>query len=154
MTNRDKNIAILVYIILGVIIFTSFSSFALNVLKYLKQDHETKDLFSNIFGLFCIGSFYYKYFPAYINNKSDITLEKIIQLKKCLKNMIWIAGLFCAMLTILQIGFLFSAYKEAVPPLLYTANLLLVIFILWATKYFNTLLKRSNYPEEITSPIN
>jgi cytochrome bd-type quinol oxidase subunit 2 len=154
MTNKDKNIAILLYIVLWLISFSSFTTLASNVFKYLKQDHEIKGLFSNIFGLCCIASFYFKYFPAYVNSKSDITLDKIMQLKKCLNNMIWVAGIFCAMLTILQVGFLFGAYKEDVPPLLYVGSIILVIFLMWGSKYFNVLLKKSNYNEEITSPMN
>lgn len=143
MTRKDKNIAILIHIILCAILLSCISAFAINILSYFKQEHQIENLFSNIFGLSCIIYFAKINFPLVINSTKDIKIENIALLKKNLNTMIWPAGVFAIMLTLLQIGFLFGAYKEAVPPLIYLASILLVIFILFCSKYLKNILKRN-----------
>ncbi|WP_131539055.1 hypothetical protein [Pedobacter nototheniae] len=144
MTKKENFIANIILIVNGLIINTITVSLVINVLKILKQDHNTEDLFRNLFLLTALLMFFLKYMVLKINGS-----EELIKLLKSIKIIIWPASIFFVLLSILQIGFLFDFYKEPVPSLIYVISILSVPFFLFSIIFLKKLLKKQLTKEEL-----
>ncbi|WP_231490102.1 hypothetical protein [Pedobacter sp. Leaf170] len=140
MSKREKNIIGFIYIIIGAIVLSCLTNFIMNIFNYLKPNQNLKGLFSDIFAMICIAYIGHSNFPTGISNIEDVRL-----LLKGLKKMLIASYLFIAILTILQVGYLFGGYEVFVPPYLYIASILFLPFVIWAKRYLTSVLKANQY---------
>ncbi|WP_316803873.1 hypothetical protein [Pedobacter nototheniae] len=144
MTKKENFITYTILIVNGLIINTITVNLVFNVLKILKQDHNTEDLFRNLFLLTALLIFFLKYMVLKIEGS-----EELNKLLKSIKIIIWPASIFFILLSILQIGFLLGFYTEPVPTLIYAVSIVSVPFFFFSINFLKKLLKKQLIKEEL-----